>query len=142
MNVLAIHSMGKLNKNAATLVSKYKAGACTDVTGFGILGHLENLSEAQKNKNLELRINTLPVIGKTDLIEKNIQDFKLSKGYSAETSGGLMCMINEKDVQNFQSDLKNYFGESSWIIGEVKKSDTSKASIAEDVEIIYADSVF
>lgn len=142
MNTLAIHSMGKLNKNAATLVSKYKAGACTDVTGFGILGHLENLSEAQKDKNLELRINTLPVIAKTDLIEKNIQDFKLAKGYSAETSGGLMCMIKEKDVQNFQSDLKNYFGESSWIIGEVKKSDTSKATIAENAEIIYADSVF
>lgn len=142
MNTMAIHSMGKLNKNAATLVSKYKAGACTDVTGFGILGHLENLSEAQRNKNLELLINHLPVIKNTDVIESKIKSFNLLKGYSAETSGGLMCMLNEKDVQNFQNDLKNNFGESSWVIGEVKHSDTAKATIAENVEVTYADSVF
>lgn len=121
MSDLAIQSMGKLNKNAATLVRKYRAGACTDVTGFGILGHLENLAEAQKLK-LELKIDMLPVIKKTHIIESEIQNFNLMKGYSAETSGGLMCMIKEKDVQGFMDDLKNEFGEKSWVIGQVIRS--------------------
>lgn len=50
MYKLSIHSMGKLNRNAAGLVMKYKASACTDVTGFGILGHLQNLAVAQRKQ--------------------------------------------------------------------------------------------
>lgn len=142
MSDLAIQSMGKLNKNAATLVRKYKAGACTDVTGFGILGHLENLAEAQR-ESLELNIDTLPVIKKTQTIESEIQNFNLLKGYSAETSGGLMCMIKEKDVQGFMNDLKNQYGEKSWVIGQViRKNDSRKAVISKNPEIVEVDSVF
>mmetsp|Transcript_24851 Transcript_24851/g.28543 ORF Transcript_24851/g.28543 Transcript_24851/m.28543 type:complete len:268 (-) Transcript_24851:267-1070(-) len=140
---LSIQSMGKLNRNAATLVQKYKAGACTDVTGFGILGHLRNLAEAQKDRNLELRVNSLPVIKKTDAINSNIMDFNLLKGLSPETSGGLMLMINEKHVDGFQQDLKNQFGENSWVIGEVRRSESkTNAVLAESPEIIQVDSVF
>lgn len=143
MNDLAIQSMGKLNKNAASLVLKYKAGACTDVTGFGILGHLENLAEAQKDKHLEMRINALPVIKNSDSIENHIMNFKLLKGYSAETSGGLMCILNEKNVDSFQKDLQNQFGEKSWVIGEViRTKENSKAVIKENPEIIQVDAVF
>jgi selenide, water dikinase len=143
MSDLSIQSMGKLNKNAASLVLKYKAGACTDVTGFGILGHLENLAEAQKDKHLELKINALPVIKNSDLVEKNIMNFKLLKGYSAETSGGLMCILNEKYVDNFQKDLQNQFGEKSWVIGEViRTKEKSRAVIKDKPEIIQADAVF
>jgi selenide, water dikinase len=143
MNDLSIQSMGKLNKNAASLVLKYRAGACTDVTGFGILGHLENLAEAQKDKHLELRINTLPVIKNSDLLETNIMNFNLLKGYSAETSGGLMYILNEKEVEIFQKDLQNQFGEKSWIIGEViRTKEKSRAIIRDNPEIIQADAVF
>jgi len=36
--------MGTLNKVGAELMKKYSAHACTDVTGFGILGHCNNLA--------------------------------------------------------------------------------------------------
>lgn len=34
-----VESMGTLNRTAAEIASKYRINACTDVTGFGILGH-------------------------------------------------------------------------------------------------------
>lgn len=44
----AIRSMTTLNKYAAEVVQKYPVHACTDVTGFGFLGHLhEMLSDGQ-----------------------------------------------------------------------------------------------
>lgn len=38
--------MATLNKYAASLMKKYDAHGSTDITGFGILGHAQNLVEA------------------------------------------------------------------------------------------------
>ena len=43
---LAEESMATLNKWPASLFKKYKVAACTDVTGFGILGHADYLAQA------------------------------------------------------------------------------------------------
>lgn len=40
--------MATLSIIGARLLRKYKAHACTDVTGFGILGHAKYLAKAQK----------------------------------------------------------------------------------------------
>jgi selenide,water dikinase len=40
---LALRSMTTLNKYAAELLSEYEVHACTDVTGFGFLGHLKEM---------------------------------------------------------------------------------------------------
>jgi selenide,water dikinase len=52
--------MATLSIVGASLVNKYRAHACTDVTGFGILGHANYLAQAQK-KNVEFVINKLPI---------------------------------------------------------------------------------
>lgn len=39
----AIRSMTVLNKYAATVLSRYEVHACTDVTGFSLLGHLSEM---------------------------------------------------------------------------------------------------
>lgn len=52
--------MATLSTVGANLITKYRAHACTDVTGFGILGHAKYLAQAQKN-NVEFVINKLPV---------------------------------------------------------------------------------
>lgn len=44
----AMLSMARLNLTGAKLMHKYKAGAATDVTGFGILGHAVNLAEKDR----------------------------------------------------------------------------------------------
>jgi selenide,water dikinase len=43
---MAEDSMATLNRWPATLFQKYQVGACTDVTGFGILGHATYLAQA------------------------------------------------------------------------------------------------
>lgn len=44
----AEQQMATLSLVGARLLRKYKVGACTDVTGFGILGHADYLAQAQK----------------------------------------------------------------------------------------------
>ena len=39
----AIKSMTTLNKYASEIFQKYDVSACTDVTGFGLLGHLKEM---------------------------------------------------------------------------------------------------
>jgi len=62
---MAVESMGTLNRNAASLMHKYDCHGATDVTGFGIRGHAENLVQVQKNK-VDFKINKLPIIGQLD----------------------------------------------------------------------------
>ena len=84
--------MATLSLVGARLIQKYKAHACTDVTGFGILGHANYLAQAQKN-NVTFVLNRLPVYKNLIKIEHKVQDFKLMDGYAAETSGGLLICL-------------------------------------------------
>jgi selenide,water dikinase len=64
------------------MIRRYKAHACTDVTGFGILGHAKYLAQAQK-KNVHFVINKLPIYKHLIKIEHKVQDFKFMEGYAA-----------------------------------------------------------
>ena len=89
---LACASMSRLNKFGARMMKKYKSHGATDVTGFGIMGHLANLATAQKEQNLKMVLHTLPVIKNMAKLDK-VKSFKLHTGYSAETSGGIMMLV-------------------------------------------------
>lgn len=68
---------------------KHNAHGCTDVTGFGLLGHAENLAKIQKNEVCFI-IHNLPIISKMAAVSKACKSdgmFNLLKGTSAETSG-------------------------------------------------------
>lgn len=66
---------------------KYKAHAATDVTGFGILGHCQNLAKYQKAK-VKFVIHTLPVIKDVLLIAQIMgAKQKFLTGTAPETSG-------------------------------------------------------
>ena len=43
---MAIESMAHLSKNTAHLMQKYGSRGATDITGFGMLGHTQNLATA------------------------------------------------------------------------------------------------
>lgn len=118
---MAEKSMSRLNKTAADLMKKYNVGACTDVTGFGIKGHAENLVNAQK-LNLKFEINLLPVPPKVDIVNEKIHNYKLNLGYCAETSGGLLICIDRNDAQKYVDEMVN-LGEWAWIVGEVFEGD-------------------
>jgi selenide,water dikinase len=117
-----IEYMGQLNLYGAKLMQKYKAGAATDVTGFGIKGHTQNLATAQKKK-VDLIINTYPVIGELHKYDKVSRDFKFKEGLAAETSGGLLICLAKEKAQDFLGEFKELTGGDAWIVGEVYKGE-------------------
>jgi len=129
----AVSSMARLNKNGAKLMIKHKVSAATDVTGFGILGHAQNLVENQQNQNLGMELHTLPLIANTRLVNDQVFNFRLTLGYSAETSGGLLLCLPEDQAQDYMQQLKQLDGgASSWIVGRVVQDPNQKAIITPD----------
>jgi selenide,water dikinase len=132
-------SMARLNRNAGSIMVKHNAHAGTDVTGFGILGHAQNLMENQREE-VGMEITSLPCITNTAKIERSgVFDFRLMRGYSAETSGGLMICMPEEDAISYMRELEGLDGEPSWIIGRVVADPERRARLTEDVVVIEVD---
>lgn len=74
--------MATLSLVGARLLRKYNANACTDVTGFGILGHANYLAQAQK-ANVEFVLNKFPIYKGLMKIEKKVLDFRFLEGLAA-----------------------------------------------------------
>jgi len=134
----AMHSMARLNRNGAKLMIKYNAHGATDVTGFGILGHAQNLAENQIAA-VNIEIHSLPIIKNMVKIEEKVQLFKLLGGFSAETSGGLFICLPADKAQQYIDEIKELDHSDAWIIGKVvenKSGNKNSASIIDDVSII------
>ncbi|MFC2097580.1 selenide, water dikinase SelD [Bacteroidota bacterium] len=139
----AIKIMATLNKNAAECMEKYNINACTDITGFGLLGHLKEMLESAK-VNAEVHSENVAVIDGTDElvtagvvpggtynnlknIEKNIvwnktiSETKKIILSDAQTSGGLLISIEEESGEKLIMDLHNNGVEQAAIIGKISK---------------------
>jgi selenide,water dikinase len=57
----AIESMLLSNQAAATCLMEYGVTACTDITGFGLLGHLMEMVKAS-NVSVELHLDAIPIL--------------------------------------------------------------------------------
>jgi selenide,water dikinase len=57
----AIQSMLVSNQDAANCLYQHGATACTDVTGFGLLGHLVEMTRAS-NCDVQLELNAVPLL--------------------------------------------------------------------------------
>lgn len=140
-----INSMSRLNKNASEIMIKYKANACTDVTGFGLAGHSMQMAIASK-KVLHFNMKNLPVLeGAFDAIEKKLltRADKSNRIYTAkniqtvgkvninlehifydpQTSGGLLISIPEKFANAALQELKEKGDLNSSIVGWVETPD-------------------
>ena len=136
-----INVMNTLNDYSSKIMRKYNVNACTDVTGYGLLGHL---NEMCKGSNLSAKIffNDIPIIDQViDLAKKNIvpggskknlefntADIKFEKNFpeykklilaDAQTSGGLLISCPKSNslklLKELNLDSKKY---KSVIIGE------------------------
>ena len=144
----ATNIMASLNKKAMEFAKDYKANAITDVTGFGLLGHL---SEMLKGSKLSATIYSekVPVInGVEELLEKDIFpsgskrnlesirdklifdiDNKKIKIFSdAQTSGGLLISLpNNVNIES--KEVKEKYGIDVWEIGEITTQYNEKINI-------------
>ena len=124
---LAYRLMTTLNKAARDAMVKYRVHACTDVTGFALLGHAFEMAEGSdveitlNVKNIDLieealgfaRMGILPAgmyrnrkfaehgvdAGETELA---VQDML----YDPQTSGGLLIAVDPADADALYEELK------------------------------------
>ncbi|MFH0998010.1 MAG: selenide, water dikinase SelD [Pseudomonadota bacterium] len=136
-----IRLMATLNRRAAEIMSDYPVSACTDITGFGLLGHLAEMvagsgfgmkiyasmlpviPEAQEYaamglvpagayKNREFRENMVTFGPRVDRVMQDIS-------FDPQTSGGLLISIPGAQADALLSGLKDNGISHAAIIGEV-----------------------
>jgi len=135
--------MSRLNKNASGILKKYDINAVTDVTGFGLLGHLCEITKAS-NVNAELWVGKVPVLDHVkEFLASNIipggtinnLDFvsefiKAEPGISrieklmladAQTSGGLLFSIPEEQIELTHKAFREK-DEPFFVIGKITEN--------------------
>lgn len=128
-----LHYMSQLNRVAADLMLKHGATSSTDVTGFGIFGHSQNLAEVQ-DEAVDFLIDTLPTYPILHSLDKVVRDFKFKQGLAAETSGGLLISLPADRVDSFISEM-HQANRGAWKVGKIIKG-TRKAKMAENLKIL------
>mmetsp|Transcript_40231 Transcript_40231/g.97181 ORF Transcript_40231/g.97181 Transcript_40231/m.97181 type:complete len:328 (-) Transcript_40231:766-1749(-) len=131
----AVCSMARLNKNGSRLMLKHHTHAGTDVTGFGFLGHAQNLMDNQVAK-VGCQLHTIPCIRNTLKVNDDVFDFRLKVGYSAETSGGLLISMTEQDAVAYIDEIKSEDHCDAWIVGKVIEDLNQKAIITDDATFL------
>ena len=140
----AVRSMKKTNRGAAELIQKVGVHACTDITGYALLGHAHEMA-AKSGVGLSLSVDKLPFLEGSiqyaeDLLfpggtNRNMnyykQDVDFSTGipgemkrllFTPETSGGLLFSFAKEKLREITALFRKNFeknGQTCWIIGEV-----------------------
>lgn len=146
-----IDTMLTLNKVAKDAMMKVGAHSCTDITGFGLLGHCLEMAEGS-DVTLKIQSNSIPVIdealsfakmgiipggaynnrcfiGDKVFINKNVPQELSDCLFDPQTSGGLLISIAKDKVDMLLKALENN-PTAYAVIGEVTEKD--KYSIIVD----------
>ena len=133
--------MQTLNYMPSVIMREYDVSACTDVTGFGLLGHgLECVNDAI---SLHIDSSTLPILpdalamaaldsvpGGSKRNVKHIENRVAFVGDAiqhqlimsdAQTSGGLLIAMDEKDAKEYVKRVEEYTYGYATIIGRVEE---------------------
>lgn len=133
--------MSRTNSVGAELAEKKLVRAATDITGFGLLGHLANLCRASK-VSAEIFSGRVPAISDEifDLIERgcvpggtrdNLKAARQTTEFhsisriqrtlltDAQTSGGLLLCVPERSFKKVSALLKRYRTPCAAIIGQI-----------------------
>lgn len=140
----AIASMTTLNKRAAEISKKYQVHACTDVTGFGFLGHLHEMLDGMVScevfaKQVPVMKNVLEYADEfylTAAAQKNrnhVEHYVKFENVSfameevlfdPQTSGGLLMAVRPEDADKMTEEMREA-GLPAAIVGKVTaKKDT------------------
>lgn len=130
----AIKYMTTLNYIGAKLMQKYEAHCATDVTGFGFVGHAENLLTFQEN-DVNFVITQMPIIKNVMKMSEILNRMqKLNSGKMIETSGGLLLSLPSANAQSFCDEFSSISGDDCWIVGHVVAG--SRKVILENPKIV------
>ena len=130
-----------LNKKPIDLAGDYQVHACTDVTGFGIVGHSLEMAQGSGVQidllygELPFYPNALQMYQKGETTGSNLGNRKLSEGclkidanlrveqeellFDPQTSGGLLMSLPSSQAEELVNALKNAGIEAAAQIGNV-----------------------
>lgn len=137
----AVASMSMLNAYAARVAQRYSLHACTDITGFSLMGHSCEMAMGS-NVTLRLRSADFPVLpgalrlslegyitggckrNRTYLADKVSIDSGVPAdlnevAFDPQTSGGLLMAVPERDAQALTRDLLREGALAAAVVGEV-----------------------
>ena len=134
-----------LNRTAIETALNYEIHACTDITGFGIIGHLLEMIGDNKIQfdipydSLPFHPNALEMYRKGETTGSNKGNRKLAAGYwrmesskntaeedllfDPQTSGGLVLALPESEVDSLVAALKQAGVDAASPIGSVQDSE-------------------
>lgn len=138
----AIEAMQLSNKQAGEIFNQHAATACTDVTGFGLLGHLLEMLK-HSGAGAELTLSSIPLLkGALECSQKGIESSlypqnlkykniiadieKLQEHpiypllFDPQTSGGLLASVPAEQAHRCTQMLHDAGYNDATIIGEVK----------------------
>jgi selenide,water dikinase len=100
----AINNMISSNKPAAQVMQKISIHAATDITGFGLKGHLENMATLSK---VDIIMDSLYVIRGTPVLSEQL-GYPLLTGEAKETAGGILMAVSKENADNLQSEFDKH----------------------------------
>jgi selenide,water dikinase len=134
-----------LNRAAAEVASKTGVHACTDVTGFGILGHTLEIANASQVRidlfydELPFYANALEMYRKGENTGSNKANRKMVNGFweakskkseseeallfDPQTSGGLLLVVAESQAEEVIAELKSTGVDTAARVGKVVAQD-------------------
>lgn len=141
-----VESMTTLNRDAALAMREAGAHAVTDITGYGLVGHLVEMAEAS-HVGIEIAASKIPIHkGALDILEngifepgitmnlnsfnsrvikQNIDEKMGNLVFNSETSGGLAIVMPEEKYEIFHQK----YPKSAPIIGRITTENPGKVKI-------------
>ena len=138
-----IRSMTTLNKRASEVALAVGVHACTDITGFGLVGHLAEMIETG-NFGIEIEYASVPLFSRTEefaemgidppgsirnrkfrevMVEviSELPEWKQWILFDAQTSGGLVLSVSPQKAEKLLKKLHQEGIKEASIIGEIIK---------------------
>jgi selenium donor protein len=142
-----ISRMAELNKETAEAAREFDVHACTDITGFGLLGHLLGMMKGS-GKTAEIQLANIPMLdhaydlaaggtipgGTRSNMDYTAREIDYSSNISyvnkallndAQTSGGLLLSLPKSQAALLIEKL-NTLGKTAFLIGYVIKQQDKK----------------
>lgn len=134
--------MAQLNKTASELMIEFGASAATDITGFGLLGHANEMARGSR-VSMVMDADSIPYLPEAMILTKqggfipggswenkqyledkvsfteNIDEHEQMIFFDAQTSGGLLIAIAEEKAEELAQALRENGVQYAEIIGEI-----------------------
>jgi selenide, water dikinase len=136
-----VDAMKTLNRAAAEVLAQFEVHACTDITGFGLLGHAWEVCDAS-GVGMQIEFSRVPLfalarelagtgkfpggtkvnrlyLGDRATVDPHVAAELAMLLFDAQTSGGLLACVAREQAERAVTALRSHGVDAAVIIGEV-----------------------